>query len=78
MWAKGHTAALPSYVSTSSYVFAQDPEKVTRTSCLLPKALIEQFAVQLVGCQGQVVTPEILRRLDHMKVSVERLRAGIH
>ena len=58
MWAKGNTDALPSYVSTSSYVFAQDPENFTRTLCLLPAALTEQFAVQLVGCQGRAVTPE--------------------
>ena len=71
MWAKGHTAALPSYVSTSSYVFAEDPEKFTRTLCLLPEALIDQFVVQLVGREGQAVTPGILRMLEHMKVSVQ-------
>jgi hypothetical protein len=30
------------------------------------------FAVQLVGCEGQPVTSEVLRRLPHMMVSVER------
>ena len=78
MWAKGHTDALPAYVSKSSYVFAQSPETFSRSLCLLPKDLITEFAVQLVGCEGREVTPEVLRRLPHMMVSVERLRSGIH
>ena len=78
MWAKGHAAVLPSYVSTSSYVFAKSPETFSRTLCLLPGDLVIQFALQLVACEGQAVTPEILRWLDHMKVSVDRLRVAIH
>jgi len=78
MWAKGHTEALPAYVSKSSYVFAQNPETFSRSLCLLPQDLITEFAVHLVGCAAQKLTPEILRRLPRMLVSVERLRSGIH
>ena len=78
MWAKGHTDALPAFVSRSSYVFAQNPDTFSRSLCLLPKDLVTEFAVQLVGTEGQKVTAEILRRMPHMMVSVHRLRAGIH
>ena len=78
MWAKGHTQSLPAYVSKSSYVFAQNPETFSRSLCLLPQDLITEFAVHLVGCSDQPIPTDILQRLPYMKVSVERLRSGIH